>query len=98
VRLRELEVDVSRVAGVREVTGLALFRREQSDGSTAWRAISSEGGEASQSLELAAWQLPELLAVVVADDPQGAPAGLGALPNAYADPNAVAVPVVPKVC
>jgi len=100
VRSRELEVDVSRVTGVREVTGLVLFHREDAanESGGAWRTIPANGAEASQSLELAPWQLPELLAVVAVDDPQGAPAELGALPNAYADPNAVAVPVVPKVC
>jgi hypothetical protein len=54
--------------------------------------------EASATLDLSAWQLPELLAVVVSDDPAGVPDKLTAAPNAYADPNAVAVPVVPKVC
>jgi predicted phage baseplate assembly protein len=94
VKTRELEVDISRVAGVREVTGLILFKREGG----AWRSIPATGTEASQSLELADWQLPELLAVVVSDDPNGAPVELTARPNSYADPNAVAVPVVPKIC
>jgi predicted phage baseplate assembly protein len=94
VKARELEVDVSRVAGVREVTGLRLFARE----AQAWRPLPANGADADQSLELAAWQLPELLAVVASDDPSGAPTELTAAPNPYADPDAVAVPVVPEVC
>jgi predicted phage baseplate assembly protein len=94
VKARELEVEVSRVAGVREVTGLVLFARE----AQAWRPLAATGADATQSLELAPWQLPELLAVVAADDPNGAPSELTAAPNPYADPDAVAVPVVPKLC
>jgi predicted phage baseplate assembly protein len=94
VKARELEVEVSRVAGVREVTGLMLFARDAGT----WRPLAASGADATQSLELAAWQLPELLAVVVADDPNGAPTELTAAPNPYADPDAVAVPVVPELC
>jgi hypothetical protein len=94
VKGRELEVDVSRVAGVREVTGLVLFERVLD----AWRRITANPSDGTQALELSPWQLPELLAVVATDDPAGTPTELSAAPNAYADPNAVAVPVVPKVC
>jgi hypothetical protein len=94
VKTRELEVEVSRVAGVSEVTGLKLF----APGTDAWRALPTSGADATQSLELAGWQLPELLAVAVAEDPNGAPAELIAAPNPYADPDAVAVPVVPELC
>lgn len=95
VKSREVEVEVSRVAGVREVAGLVLFRR---DGNT-WRSLAAGGStDAAQTLELAQWQLPELLAVVVTDDPGGAPSVLTAPPNPYADPDAVAVPVVPELC
>jgi predicted phage baseplate assembly protein len=94
VKARELEVDVSRVPGVAEVTGLTLFAR---DGDT-WRPLPATGADASQSLDLAAWQLPELLSVVAAADPTGAPGELTTPPNPYADPDAVAVPVVPEVC
>ena len=68
VRTREVEVDVSRVAGVREVTGLKLFRREND----AWVAVPG-ADDANATLDLSAWQLPELLAVVVSDDPAGVP-------------------------
>ncbi|MGZ8196915.1 MAG: putative baseplate assembly protein [Burkholderiales bacterium] len=94
VKARELEVDVSRVAGVREVTGLVLFTREND----AWRSVTPNATDGNPTLALAAWQLPELLAVVATDDPNGASAELAAAPNPYADPNAVAVPVVPKIC
>jgi predicted phage baseplate assembly protein len=92
VRTRELEVDVARVAGVGEVTGLVLFERQ----SDSWRRLTANTTDGTQTLELAAWQLPELLAVVASDD--GAPGELTAAPNPYADPNAVAVPVVPETC
>jgi predicted phage baseplate assembly protein len=94
VKARELIVDVSRVPGVLEVNGLRIFRRQSDD----WREVPATGGDSSAALDIAPWQLPELLAVVVTDDPGGAPAKLNATPNPYADPNAVAVPVVPKVC
>jgi predicted phage baseplate assembly protein len=94
VKTRELEVEVSRVAGVSEVTGLKLF----APGADAWRPLPTSSADATQSLELAGWQLPELLAVAVAEDPNGAPAELIAAPNPYADPDAVAVPVVPELC
>ena len=46
---------------------------------------------------LTRWQLPELLSIVVVDGP-AAPGDLRALPNPFADEQAVAVPVVPEVC
>jgi predicted phage baseplate assembly protein len=97
VKTRELEVEVSRVPGVREVTGLLIFSPEGGG----WRRLPKSGNDGSQTLTLAAWQLPELLSVVVIDDPdgtKGAPTELLAAPNPYADPNAVAVPVVPELC
>lgn len=96
VRTRELEVEVSRVAGVLEVTGLGLFERTTTDAGDAWRAVASNPTDGTQTLALAAWQLPELLSVVVADGP--VPDNLDALPNPFADASAVAVPVVPEVC
>ena len=94
VKARELVVEVSRVAGVREVNGLRIFNRIAND----WREVPHAAGESNAQLDIAAWQLPELLAVVVTDEPGGAPAQLSVAPNPYADPRAVAVPVVPKVC
>jgi len=96
VRERELEVEISRVAGVREVRGLNLFERAQLEDGPDWRGLSRNTPDGTQTLALAAWQLPELLSVVVVDG--DAPDDLHALPNPFADANAVAVPVVPELC
>ena len=96
VRDRELEVEVSRVRGVREVTGLNLFERARLPDGDDWRAVVADSRDGTRNLTLAAWQLPELLSIVVADGP--APDDLRAVPNPFADERAVAVPVVPAVC
>ena len=107
VRERELEVEVSRVAGVAEVGGINLFERAEIDGKGVWRQLTRNTPDGTQSLRLAAWQLPELLSVVAVDNPAGsssgtgsysAPGDLAAAPNPFADDTAVAVPVVPEVC
>jgi predicted phage baseplate assembly protein len=101
VRERELEVEVSRVPGVREVAGINLFEKAgdaAAGAGPAWRLLPRAGGEGSQSLGLAGWQLPELLAVVVVDAASGLPTSLAALPNPFAQADAVAVPVVPELC
>jgi predicted phage baseplate assembly protein len=97
VRGRELDVQISRVAGVLEVTGLNLFERASFAEGDNWRLVARNPADGSQALPLTAWQLPELLSVVVVDGPS-APDSLSALPNPFADANAVAVPVVPEVC
>lgn len=100
VRDRELEVEISRVAGVREVSGVRLFERASLPDGDDWRLVTIVPRDASQNLTLAAWQLPELLSVVVIDTGSGGvlPDNLRALPNPFADAQAVAVPVVPEVC
>lgn len=101
VRERELEVEVSRVAGVAEVAGLNLFGRATVDGRDQWSLLTRATSDGSQTLEIAAWQLPELLSVVAVDSAGGtvgAPADLSAVPNPFASDTAVAVPVVPEVC
>ncbi len=101
VRERELEVEISRVAGVAEVAGLNLFERARLAGGDDWRLLPRSAADASQQLALAPWQLPELLSVLaidVAAGSSGAPDSLAALPNPFADETAVAVPVVPEVC
>ena len=107
VRERELEVEVSRVAGVAEVGGINLFERAEIDGKGVWRQLTRNTPDGTQSLRLAAWQLPELLSVVAVDNPASsssgsgsysAPGDLAAAPNPFADDTAVAVPVVPEVC
>lgn len=97
VRDRELEVEVSRVPGVREVTGLNLFERARLPDGDTWRAVVRSPADGTQTLSLSPWQLPELLSIVVVDGPD-APGDLRAVPNPFADELAVAVPVVPEVC
>ena len=97
VRERELEVEISRVPGVLEVTGVNLFERATFDHGDDWRALGRNTYDRTQILTLREWQLPELLSVAVVDGPS-APDNLRALPNPFADANAVAVPVVPEVC
>lgn len=91
---RELEVEAARVAGVATVAGVNLFARAV-DG---WRLLP-RGANGTQSLALAAWQLPELLQVEATVGDQ-VPAEIGAEP---AEPGGgrrvrVAIPVVPEVC
>jgi hypothetical protein len=92
VRERELEVDISRVPGVLEVSGINLFARNGDD----WNPLTRTTADGTQTLALSPWQLPELLSVVVIDG--AVLANLNALPNPFAQSNAVAVPVVPELC
>jgi predicted phage baseplate assembly protein len=93
---RELEVEVARVSGISEVAGLNLFTRNVSSG--AWQPVGDARDGREQNVELERWQLPELLAViVVTDDAAPLSIDLSSL-NPFADPNAVAVPVVPDLC
>jgi hypothetical protein len=76
------------------VVGLNLFARHEDH----WQALPRIGGDGSQNLDLSAWQLPELLAVVAVDGGLSVPTELKAVANPFAQANAVAVPVVPEVC
>jgi predicted phage baseplate assembly protein len=96
VRERELDVEISRVDGVLELTGLRLFERNPLAEGKPWRLIRTDA-DGTRTLLLKEWQLPELLSVLVIEG-QDAPEDLSALPNPFVDPNAVAVPVVPEVC
>jgi predicted phage baseplate assembly protein len=100
VREREIEVDISRVAGVGEVGGINLFQRGDGENGPEWRLLPRNTADPTQTLTLEAWQLPELRSVLVVDGlpGQGAPTDLRALPNPFADDSAVAVPVEPEVC
>jgi len=95
---RELAVEVARVPGVSEIAGLNLFTRNVSSG--AWIPAGDSRNGREQNIPLQRWQLPELLAVVaVADDAAtGAPLSVESSSNVAADPNSVAVPVVPDLC
>jgi predicted phage baseplate assembly protein len=92
VRERELEVEVSRVTGVLEVAGINLFERNGNN----WRILPRNASDTTQTLALSAWQLPELLSVVVMEG--AVPGDLSSVPNPFASNNAVAVPVVPELC
>jgi hypothetical protein len=91
---RELAVEVARVDGVSEVAGLNLFTIDPASGR--WRPHEHASDGREQDVPLEKWQLPELLAVVVALD-DTAPLALSA-PNPFADDKTVAVPIVPKLC
>lgn len=93
VRSRELEVEVSRVPGVDELRGLRLFRQA----GTEWQPLPAIAADGAQILALQPWQLPELLSVVAIEG-SAAPTDLRALPNPFAEADAVAVPVVPELC
>jgi predicted phage baseplate assembly protein len=97
VRSRELEVEVSKVDGVDELRGIQLFRRSASTGVDDWQRLPAIAADGAQILTLQPWQLPELLAVVV-EEGNAAAQSLRALPNPFAEANAVAVPVVPETC
>ena len=98
---REIEVIVARVAGVKEVNGVNLFKLENK----VWRLLPRTGCE-PVGIELLEWQLPELLNVMVTLD--GLPSeDFYATPDPYSgitgttgdiEQTGVAVPVVPEVC
>jgi uncharacterized phage protein gp47/JayE len=94
VRLLELEVVVSQVAGVSEVDGLNLFTKQSSG---AYQLVTATSG--SPEIVLLNWQLPEVLDVVVIATPDGtvgtAPTSITPTPSTD---STVAVPVVPTVC
>jgi len=85
---REIEVVVARVSGVRAVSGINLFKKENND----WAKIPV--------FTLEPWQLPELLSLVVVADDNAAPDNLRGVPNPFGTDSkrGVAVPVVPEVC
>jgi len=91
VRRRELEIVVSRVPGVSGVYGPNLFTRTEAG----WQKVVAADGNESAEIPLREWQLPELLAVVVAS---------GAAPDAVKPPQptrareGLPIPVVPEVC
>ena len=62
-----------------------------------WALLPRNQAGGQQTLNLQPWQLPELLSIVVVEGAE-APTNLRALPNPFAQANAVAVPVVPELC
>jgi hypothetical protein len=103
VRDRELEVEISRVAGVLEVNGIRLFGRLGGDNRDVWQELPRASQDGSQTLELTNWQLPELLTALVVEGGErtgleSVPTSLDSSPNPFAVQQAVAVPIVPEVC
>jgi predicted phage baseplate assembly protein len=92
VRDRELDVIVARVPGVDTINGVNLFELQNNR----WRLVQNAANNGPAEIQLKAWQLPELLNVVVVTDANPATTidGVG---SQGAD-NGVAVPVVPKTC
>jgi hypothetical protein len=98
VRLLELEVVVSQVAGVSEVDGLNLFTTIASG---AYQVVTANKS-GSPEITLQNWQLPEVLDVVVTATPDGtvgtAPTTMTPTQPTDSSDSTVAVPVVPSVC
>jgi predicted phage baseplate assembly protein len=93
---RELAVEVARVEGISEVAGLNLFRRDAQSGT--WKPIGDARDGREQNLGLERWQLPELLGVTVVAANSAPLSVMATGVNPFADPNAVAVPIVPDIC
>jgi predicted phage baseplate assembly protein len=85
---RELEVEAARVNGVASVAGVNLFVRD----GDAWVRLTGVG---MQQLQLAPWQLPELMQVVV-EVGNSAPERID--PPADSGGTRVAVPVITDLC
>lgn len=91
VRERELAVAIARVPGVDEVLGVNLFVRGADP--DAWELVP-KSGEGSAEIAHSAWQLPELIGLVVGEGPAPTTLDVPATPPR----GDVAVPVVPEVC
>ena len=89
---KELEVVVARVKGVRSVTGVNLFSKTLSN----WSLLPTNTTTDVQRLELQAWQLPELLSIVVVDDEDTVPAELKSGAGTTGD--VIPIPVIPELC
>lgn len=86
------EIAIARVPGVSALRGVRLFDRD----GTEWRELPAANG---RQLLLSAWQLPELLHVVVVVG-RDAPTEISEAPNPFLDGNveAIPIPIVPEVC
>jgi hypothetical protein len=94
VRSLELLVVAGTVPGVSDVNGLFLFL-PQSNGGYQQIPPNSDG---NAELTLQAWQLPELLQVLVTPGAEGSNVQPGNLNPVVQTDNNVAVPVVPALC
>jgi hypothetical protein len=85
---------VSQVPGVIEVDGLELFIPLSAGG---YQQLPTDASGKS-TLTLDTWQLPEVLAVVVAAGPDGNQVDVPPLTAPVESDPTVAVPIVPTVC
>jgi len=104
VNNQELEVVVARVAGVRKVEGVNIFRFNEHQ---QWELLNTSF---EYELQLEAWKLPELLTVVVVEDEE-APSVLEEEPGFISGAGAegaedtpggternIPIPIVPEIC
>ena len=101
---QELAVMVARVSGVLTVEGVNLFRQNSEK---QWEPVQ---GGTEQRLSLLAWQLPELLDVVVVEDEdpvtdldealgrEGSSPGEWDQTETGGEGKKIAIPVVPEIC
>jgi hypothetical protein len=88
---RELEVEAARVPGVASVAGVQIFQRDGSGWAPVGRSAAG-----LQQLALAAWQLPELMQVLV-EEGSAPPERIDAPLDADGGTR-VAVPVITDLC
>lgn len=89
----ELLVEAARVEGVDMVQQVNLFTYENKK----WKKVK-QGKDQMQKIDLLDWQLPELLNVVVVDDPADLPEDPSGSKKTTAGMGGVPIPVVPEVC
>lgn len=90
---QELEVIVARVTGVRKVTGVNLFSKNNLG---KWLLAETDPVSGAQTISVEKWQLPELLSIVVIEDEDEVPTDL--VTAADDTEPAIPIPVVPETC
>lgn len=98
IKDRELEVVVAQVKGVATVRGVNLFQRQvpTNDQRQGWQIVDRVQQCDPVEIDLDAWQLPELLAVVVSTD--GVTPGTLSGSATTSQGDRIALPVVPEIC
>jgi hypothetical protein len=99
IKDRELEVVVGRIKGVNTVSSVNLFQRRNNQ----WRQIGRVQQCEAIEIDLDAWQLPEVLVVLVSTDGVAPDTVTGAGVTGEGTEGGgtaggVAVPVVPEAC